>query len=79
MATKLLDIILGVAASEIDQLMREILAYCKAHRGSQIELAKELKVTPQTLSNWLYSRKKPSLDKYLELLEFAKKKRIRRK
>ena len=73
------DIVSGVTSEEIDQLMRDILAYCKSHHGSQMELAKRLKVRPQTLSNWLHSRKKPSLDKYLALLAFAKEKRIRRK
>jgi DNA-binding XRE family transcriptional regulator len=28
-------------------------------------------VTPQTISNWLYRRKRPSLDKYLAVTEFS--------
>jgi hypothetical protein len=28
-------------------------------------------MTPQTLSDWLYRRKRPSLDKYLAFMEFA--------
>ncbi len=35
------------------------------------QLATHLQVTPQTLSNWLYRRKRPSLDKYLALTEFS--------
>jgi len=56
---------------EIEQFMKELLVYCKAKRGRQTELAMHLQVTPQTLSNWLYRRKRPSLDKYLALMEFA--------
>jgi DNA-binding transcriptional regulator YiaG len=50
--------------------MKELLVYCKAKCGRQTELAMH-QVTPQTLSNWLYRRKRPSLDKYLALMEFA--------
>ena len=64
--------------ADLEELMQAILAYCKEHRGSQSELARYLQVTPQTLCNWLYLRKKPSLDKYLALQDWAQKKRIRR-
>ena len=59
------------AASARCVALTDTLVYCKAKRGRQTELAMHLQVTPQTLSNWLYRRKRPSLDKYLAFMEFA--------
>jgi transcriptional regulator with XRE-family HTH domain len=39
--------------------------------GRPESVAKLLQVTPQTISNWLYRRKRPSLDKYLAVTEFS--------
>jgi len=52
------------------QLMAEAKAWCRAERGRQSRLARQIGVTPQTLSNWLAGLKRPSLQKFLALKAF---------
>jgi predicted transcriptional regulator len=63
---------------EVDALMDELLAWCKAERGRQKELARELGVTEQVMSNWLSKRKTPSLKYWLQLQVYVKRIRRRR-
>ena len=58
---------------EVDSLMNELLAWCKDRRGRQKELAEELGVTEQVMSNWLWKRKTPSLKYWLQLQAVVKK------
>jgi hypothetical protein len=58
---------------EVDGLMDELLAWCKARRGRQKELAREMGVTEQVMSNWLWKRKTPSLKYWLRLQAVVKK------
>jgi hypothetical protein len=58
---------------ELDALMAELKAWCKAKHGRQRELAAELGVTEQVLSNWIARRKMPGLENYLRLQAFLKK------
>ncbi len=50
--------------------MRKAKEWCRAEHGRQRELCAHLGVTEATLSNWLALRKRPSLEKYLELQRF---------
>lgn len=63
---------------EVKPLMAELLAYCKAKRGRSAEMAKELGVKIQVLSNWLNLHKTPSLKAWFQLQAFAKKIRRRK-
>jgi transcriptional regulator with XRE-family HTH domain len=60
---------------EIDAIMAELKAWCKAKHGRQRELASELGVTEQVISNWIARRKMPGLENYLRLQAFLKKQR----
>jgi transcriptional regulator with XRE-family HTH domain len=60
---------------ELDALMAELKAWCKAEHGRQKDLAAELDVTEQVLSNWIAGRKKPGLENYLKLRAFLKHRR----
>jgi transcriptional regulator with XRE-family HTH domain len=60
---------------ELDALMAELKAWCKAKHGRQRELAAELGVTEQVLSNWIARRKMPGLQNYLRLQAFLKRQR----
>ena len=62
---------------ELDTLMTKLKDWCKNKHGRQKDLAEELGITEQLLSNWLAGRKKPSLDKYLALRAFLAKQRRR--
>jgi transcriptional regulator with XRE-family HTH domain len=62
---------------ELDALMAELRAWCKAKHGRQRDLAAELGVTEQVLSNWIAGRKKPGLENYLKLRAFLAKRRHR--
>jgi hypothetical protein len=64
---------------EVDELMSELLTWCKAERGRGRELAAAIGVTEHVVSNWLYRRKNPSLKYWLDLQAFAKKIRRRKK
>ena len=58
---------------ELDTLMAELKAWCKDKHGRQKNLAEELGITEQLLSNWIARRKTPSLENYLKLKAFLKK------
>jgi transcriptional regulator with XRE-family HTH domain len=69
----LFDTVQGMAPEELDLLMAELKAWCKAKHGRQAELAREIGVTEQLLSNWLARRKTPGLQKYLALQAFLRR------
>jgi hypothetical protein len=73
------DTIRPMPPKEVDELMDALLLWCKAERGRSRDLAAEIGVEPQVLSNWLYKRKRPSLDYWFALVAFAKRKRIIRR
>lgn len=59
-----------MAPGELDRLMTELKAWCKAHHGEQKKLAEKLGVTPQVLNHWIARRKDPGLKNYLAIQEF---------
>jgi transcriptional regulator with XRE-family HTH domain len=63
---------------EVDSLMDELLAWCKARHGRQKELAEEMKVSEALVSSWLARRKTPTLEYYFKLRAFMKKVRRRK-
>ena len=60
---------------ELDAFMAELKTWCKQKHGRQKELAHEMGVTEQLLSNWMAGRKTPGLQKYLALRTYLKKHR----
>jgi hypothetical protein len=71
----LLVSILAMPPQQLDGLMAELKAWCKAKHGRQKELAEVLHVTEDTISHWIARRKTPGLEKYLALQVFLKKRR----
>jgi len=71
----LLVSILAMPPEQLDGLMAELKAWCKAKHGRQKELAEVLHVTEDTISHWIARRKTPGLEKYLALQAFLKKRR----
>jgi transcriptional regulator with XRE-family HTH domain len=64
---------------ELDALMAELKAWCKAKHGRQKDLAEKIGVSEDTISHWIARRKKPGLEKYFELRAFLKQQRKPRK
>jgi transcriptional regulator with XRE-family HTH domain len=64
---------------ELDALMAELKAWCKAKHGRQKELSEKIGVSEDTISHWIARRKTPGLVKYFELQVFLKQQRRGRK
>jgi transcriptional regulator with XRE-family HTH domain len=62
---------------EVDALMAELKAWCKAKHGRQKDLAEKIGVSEYTISHWIPRRKTPGLEKYFALKAFLKKQRRR--
>jgi hypothetical protein len=69
-----------VAGSSSAQLsmsaLDELRDWCAAEHGRQARVARELKVEPHVsrdlVNDWLFERKKPSLEQYFALQTFLK-------
>jgi transcriptional regulator with XRE-family HTH domain len=55
---------------ELDKLMADLRAWCDARYGRQAELAAELGVSKQLVTNWLAGRRKPTLKHFFEIRRF---------
>ena len=68
-----------MTAPELKKLMADLKAWCDAEHGRQAQLARELEVEPRVsrhlVNDWLFERKKPSLEQYLALQAFLRKQR----
>jgi hypothetical protein len=62
---------------EVDAFMSKLLRWCKQEHGRAREMAKEIGVAEQVLSNWMYRRKTPKLYNWLALQKFAKEHNIK--
>jgi transcriptional regulator with XRE-family HTH domain len=62
-----------MAAQELDNLISELISWCKAKHGRQRELAAKLGVSEQLVSNWLARRKTPTLQHGLQIQGLLKK------
>ena len=62
---------------EVDQFMQKLLRWCKEERGRAREIAQEIGVAEQVVSNWIHRRKTPELYHWLSLQKFARKHRIK--
>jgi hypothetical protein len=71
----------SVVVPELEKLMGELKAWCDAERGRQAQVSRELPVEPKVsrylVNDWIFGRKRPSLDQYLALQAFLKKQRRR--
>lgn len=63
---------------ELEKLLAELRAWCKAKHGRQKEIAEALQVSEDTVSHWIANRKTPGLAKYFEIRDFLKKQRRRK-
>ena len=69
---------------EVIELLTRLREWCDAEPGRRVRLRDAMSepkrnVSDQTLSNWLYLRKRPSLEYWIKFEAFAKKNRIPRK
>jgi transcriptional regulator with XRE-family HTH domain len=69
--------IFAMSSAELKKLMEELSELCRSH-GRQKEIAQEMGVSEQVLSNWLNGSRSPSLDSYFKIQEFLKKQKRRR-
>ena len=74
-----LDTLDKMPPEEVEKVMDEIRVWCEAKRGRQKQLARDVGVSEQVMSNWLNKRKTPSLTYWLQLQALAQKIRRRRK
>jgi hypothetical protein len=69
----------SMAPSEIDKLMSELEAWCRAEYGRQRKLASVLGVSEQVVSHWIKRIRNPRLEHWIKLQEFLRKQRKPRK
>ncbi len=62
---------------ETDKFMETLLNWCQAEVGRAREIASELGVAEQVVSNWLHRRKTPRLTNWHALRRFADKRGIK--
>jgi transcriptional regulator with XRE-family HTH domain len=55
---------------ELDKLMADLRAWCDEKYGRQAELADELGVSKQLVTNWLAGRRSPTLKHFFEIRRF---------
>jgi predicted transcriptional regulator len=67
-----------MGSEELKELMAELAKACKPY-GRQKEVAKELGVSEQILSNWLSGSRVPLLKNLFKIEEYLKKQKSRRK
>ena len=70
---------MSMAPSEVEKLMGELRAWVDAEYGRRADLARELGVPRQRITDWLSGRKAPTLEQGLAILEFLKQQRRRRR
>jgi transcriptional regulator with XRE-family HTH domain len=66
-----------MSSDDLKKLMEELSELCGPH-GRQKEIAQEMGVSEQVLSNWLNGSRSPSLDSYFKIQEFLAKQKSRR-
>jgi hypothetical protein len=66
-----------MAPSEVEKLMGELRAWVDAEYGRRANLARELRVPRQRITDWLAGRKAPTLEQGLAILEFLTQQRRR--
>ena len=64
--------ILRVSSAELKKLMGELSELCRVH-GRQKEIAREMGVSEQVLSNWLNGSRSPSLESFFKIRDFLEK------
>ena len=69
----------AMAHPEVESLIAELKAWCKAQRGRNLEIATMLEVSPQLVSDWLSRRADPRLEEFFKLRDFLKAQRRKRK
>jgi transcriptional regulator with XRE-family HTH domain len=58
--------------SEVEKLIRELTAWVDAEYGRRAELARQLGVSRQRVTDWLAGRKTPTLEQGLSILGILK-------
>jgi transcriptional regulator with XRE-family HTH domain len=56
----------------VQKLLNELEAYAKRNRTKQKDLAKDLGVMPQQLSDWLRGHRTPNAERILKIQEFLR-------
>ena len=67
-----MEYIIAMTSDEYDKLINELIEWCTP-RGRRVELARELGVTRQQVTNILAKRRMLSLEQYFALQAFLKK------
>jgi len=67
-----------MSADELKQKLDELSALCGVH-GRQKQIAREMGVSEQALSNWLNGSRSPSLESFFKIRDFLQKQPTERK
>ena len=59
----------------VRKMLNELEAYAKRNRVKQKDLAKDLGVEPQRLSDWLRGHRTPNAERILKIQEFLRTKK----
>jgi DNA-binding XRE family transcriptional regulator len=70
----ILHVMTQAPPKETQQLIKDIKAWAKKNRGGASEIARELGVERQTVTNWLAGRRTPMLKHWFALQKFLDKK-----
>jgi transcriptional regulator with XRE-family HTH domain len=63
-----------VSRDDLKKLMGELSELCRVH-GRQKEIAQEMGVSEQVLSNWLNGSRSQSLESFFKIRDFLEKQR----
>jgi transcriptional regulator with XRE-family HTH domain len=58
---------------ELDKLIADLNAWCKAKHGRQREFAAALGVSEQLVTNWLAGRRAPTIKHFFRIQQFLRK------
>jgi transcriptional regulator with XRE-family HTH domain len=67
-----------MSVDELKQKLNELSALCGIH-GRQKQIAREMGVSEQALSNWLNGSRSPSLESFFKIRDFLQKQKTGRK
>ena len=62
-----------MTSTEVEKLIEELRAWVDAEYGRRADLARELGVPRQRITDWLSGRKAPSLEQGLTILQILRK------
>jgi transcriptional regulator with XRE-family HTH domain len=63
---------------EMEALIADLKAWCKAKHGRNLKIAEVIGVSPQLVSDWINGNADPTVGNWLNLRDFLKKQKRKR-